>query len=195
MCEQNAGYCCRKCIFVGMLGSISEALCLLSAYLPCCFTIVIPPASGVLHLMICMPAKCSFIKGGNDGARARSREGGAGCAKLALDADTACARGTSAINLLLDQGSSTFKFVQRTKEGLSRECYPSLDMCSPPNFANGLQAANSASRFRCLAPMSLNPCLILASCKVKMQIIRIQLIITKYQGGGKNALQTDVQLR
>lgn len=92
------------------------------------------------------------------------------------------------INTLLDQGSSTFKSVQRAKKCLSRECCPLLETCSPPNFANGLEAANSASSFRCLAPLSVNPRLILASCKVKMQIIRIQLTMTKYQGGGKKIL-------
>jgi len=40
-----------------------------------------------------------------------------------------------------------------------------LEMSSPPNFADGLQAANSASSFKGLALLSLNPCLILASCE------------------------------
>lgn len=43
MCQQNAKYYCRKYIIVGTPGNISEALCSLSAYPLCCFSILTPP--------------------------------------------------------------------------------------------------------------------------------------------------------
>ena len=56
-----------------------------------------------------------------------------------------------------------------------------LEMPSPPNFASGLQAANSAPSFRGLALLSLNPCLMLASCRHFKSFTPASIVLTASQ--------------
>lgn len=97
-----------------------------------------------------------------------SREGGSG-AQSAGCAGLRCMAGPGpdcGINTRPDQGSPTLKLIlKRARNALPGTSLIFARDVFTSKSANQLQAANSASNFRGLALLFLNPCLILANCK------------------------------